>query len=80
MYTGNLQYDAEAKEVEVEAKKHGLNSENGESSLQAIIQKRQQSRQEQADSFLAQMEAKYAAMEDNSKSKSKGRGKKSAKK
>lgn len=51
------QHQAEAEEAELEAKKLGL---NGESSLQALIQKKQQSREAAAEDFFSQLEAKYS--------------------
>nr|XP_022315746.1 dnaJ homolog subfamily C member 9-like [Crassostrea virginica] len=50
-------HQAEAEEAELEAKKLGL---NGESSLQALIQKKQQSREAAAEDFFSQLEAKYS--------------------
>lgn len=64
------QAGAEATEAEEMAKEQGLGS--GANDLQALIQKRQQSREQQANSFFADLEAKYAQPK---KSKSK-KGKK----
>ena len=57
MFFSYKQHQAEAEEAELEAKKLGL---NGESSLQALIQKKQQSREAAAEDFFSQLEAKYS--------------------
>lgn len=57
------QHEAEAEEAEMESKKLGL---DGDSSLKALIQKKQQSREEAANDFFSQLEAKYAKPKKNS--------------
>ncbi|XP_055996902.1 dnaJ homolog subfamily C member 9-like [Ostrea edulis] len=56
-------HEAEAEEAEMESKKLGL---DGDSSLKALIQKKQQSREEAANDFFSQLEAKYAKPKKNS--------------
>lgn len=65
-----LQAEQEEKEAEEMKKKLGC---EGDDSLTALIQKRQASRGQQADSFLAGLEAKYAkpAKDKGKKSKRK---------
>ena len=62
-----LQAEGEAAEAEEEAKK--LKMDDSEASLMALIQKRNNSRAEQADSFFAQLEAKYAKPQKGKKKK-----------
>lgn len=50
--------DTEAAEAEEMAREQGLGS--GANDLEALIQKRQQSREQQVNSFFADLEAKYA--------------------
>ncbi|XP_071789160.1 dnaJ homolog subfamily C member 9-like [Asterias amurensis] len=63
----------EAAEAEHLAKEMGLGQENGDDALSALIKQRQQSRDQQMDSFMAGLEAKYC------KPKSKGKKSKAAK-
>ncbi|XP_033109436.1 dnaJ homolog subfamily C member 9-like [Anneissia japonica] len=64
---------AMAEEKEAEKVMKDLKVKNGDDALMAMIQKRQASRQQGADNFFAQLEAKYA------KPKSKAGGKKKKK-
>lgn len=63
----SLQAAAEASEAEEEAKK--LKLDESEDSLKALIQKRSASRAEQADSFFANLEAKYGQPQKGKKKK-----------
>ncbi|XP_061183153.1 dnaJ homolog subfamily C member 9-like [Saccostrea echinata] len=55
-------HEAEAAEAEIEAKKIGLDNDK---SLKALIQKKQQTREQAADDFFSQLEAKYTKPKKN---------------
>ncbi|XP_070536850.1 dnaJ homolog subfamily C member 9-like [Ptychodera flava] len=74
------QADKEAMEAEEMQKELGIGDVGDQDALTALIKKKQQSRQAEADSFFASLEAKYAQPSKAKKSKTNGTSSKSQKK
>lgn len=75
-YLGLFKAAQEAEEAEEMKKELGIDADD---SLKALIQSRQQSREQQMDGFFEQLEAKYAKPAKSKKTES-AKGKKKGKK